>query len=92
VTGVFDWGCSAYGDHLLELAWFDFWSPWHPALDLAPLMATTSIALGERVEQRYLACLLYIGLGHLAYNAHLEDWSALVGVEQRLDELVARHR
>ena len=25
ISGIFDWGCSLCGDHLYELAWFDFW-------------------------------------------------------------------
>ena len=29
VTGIFDWGCMRWGDHLYDLAWFEFWSPWN---------------------------------------------------------------
>lgn len=90
-TGVFDWGCSAYGDHLYDLAWFEFWSPWHPNLDLAPLRATTRSALGDHVQQRLLACLLHIGLDHIAYNAHLEDWREVANVERRLREVCLDH-
>ena len=35
VSAVFDWGCSRYGDHLYDLAWFEFWAPWMPQLDIA---------------------------------------------------------
>jgi hygromycin-B 4-O-kinase len=87
VTGVFDWGCSAYGDHLFDLAWFEFWSPWHPNLDLVPLRATIADALGAQVEQRFLACLLYIGLAHIVYNAHLDNWPEVANVERRLAEV-----
>lgn len=87
VTGVFDWGCSLYGDHLFDLSWFEFWSPWHPDLDLTPLLATLSSALGANLERRRLACLLYIGLAHIVYNAHLEDWSSVADVERRLAQL-----
>ena len=31
IEAVFDWGCSAYGDFLYDVAWFTFWAPWHPA-------------------------------------------------------------
>ena len=34
ITAVFDWGCSLYGDHLYDLAWFEFWAPWTPELDI----------------------------------------------------------
>ena len=87
VTGVFDWGCGAFGDHLFDLAWFEFWSPWHPNLDLAPLLASKSDALGRDIDRRYAACLLYIGLAHIVYNSHLEDWSGVADVESRLAQL-----
>ena len=32
LVAVFDWGCSAYGDFLYEVAWFTFWAPWHAGL------------------------------------------------------------
>ena len=89
VAGVFDWGCSLYGDHLFDLAWFEFWSPWHPNLDLAPLRASLSDALGSNVERRLMASLLYIGLAHIVYNAHQEDWSGVESVERRLAEVCA---
>ena len=34
ISAVFDWGCSLYGDHLYDLAWFEFWAPWLPQLDM----------------------------------------------------------
>jgi aminoglycoside phosphotransferase (APT) family kinase protein len=34
ITGIFDWGCASYGDHLYELAWFEFWAPWFPSLNI----------------------------------------------------------
>ena len=92
VTGVFDWGCSTYGDHLYDLAWFVFWSPWHPNLDLTPLRATTGDILGDHIQQRLLACLLHIGLDHIAYNAHLDDWREVANVERRLSEVWNEHR
>jgi len=41
ITGVFDWGCSRFGDHLYDLAWFDFWAPWSPNLDMQLLWLET---------------------------------------------------
>jgi hygromycin-B 4-O-kinase len=78
VSGVFDWGCGATGDHLYDLAWIDFWSPWHPQLADLGLRAaaverwaeagTTPVDLDERIR----CCQLHIGLGHMAYYA----WSS----------------
>lgn len=33
VTAVFSWKCSVRGDHLYDVAWLTFWSPWHPGID-----------------------------------------------------------
>lgn len=68
ITAVFDWGCSMYGDPLYDLAWFQFWSPWHPALDVSGLTPS-----GPDVDRRLCCCLLHIGLAHIAYNAYLGD-------------------
>ena len=38
VTGVFDWGCGCYGDHLYDASWFEFWAPFHPHLDVDLLL------------------------------------------------------
>lgn len=46
ITGVFDWGCALYGDHLYDLALFEFWAPWYPHLNIA--------ALRLKLEQRWI--------------------------------------
>lgn len=94
LSGVFDWGCSLYGDHLYELAWFEFWAPWTPNLDIPYLRA----ALEQRWQEigylptnqaaRLTACYLHIGLDHLAYNAHLADWSTLRATAEQMRALV----
>lgn len=94
ISAVFDWGCARYGDHLYDLAWFEFWAPWHPQLD-APLLRA---ALEDRwrqvgytpqaMQERLSACYLHIGLDHLAYNAHLGDWEMLMAVAARMEALV----
>jgi len=94
ITGVFDWGCSCYGDHLYDLAWFEFWASWTPHLDIAGLRS----ALEQRwrdvgyqpknLAVRLQACYLHIGLDHLAYNAWLRDWSTLSATAQRMHALV----
>lgn len=94
IAAVFDWGCARYGDHLYDLAWFEFWAPWHPNLDVALLRIElerrwrqagyTPAALPERLA----ACYLHIGLDHLAYNAHRGDWETLAATAARMRKLV----
>lgn len=94
ITGVFDWGCACYGDHLYDLAWFEFWAPWYPHLDIAYLRAALEQqwrAVGytpEHLPERLQACYLHIGLDHLAYNAWLQDWPTLSATAQRMRALV----
>ena len=40
------------------------------------------------VATRLAACYLHIGLGHLAYNAWLEDWPTLAATAARMRALV----
>ena len=95
LSGVFDWGCALFGDHLYELALIEFWAPWYPQLDIQHLRT----ALEERWRElgyspadrdaRLLACYLHIGLDHLAYNAYLRDWTALTATAERMRTLAA---
>jgi hypothetical protein len=77
-AGIFDWGCSLYGDHLYNLAWFEFWGPWHPGLNVAYLRSELERRWREvgyapaDKEARLMARYLHIGLDHLAYNAYRE--------------------
>ena len=98
ITGVFDWGCSVYGDHLYDLAWFEFWAPWYPQLNMRSLRSELErrwAEIGyvpENKKARLLACSLHIGLDHLAYNASLENWPSLLATAERMRTLVTgRH-
>jgi hygromycin-B 4-O-kinase len=94
ISAVFDWGCSRYGDHLYDLAWFEFWAPWFPSLDIDLLgleLERRWRALGyvpHQRDERLLACYLHIGLEHLAYNAYLGDIPALAATAERMQALV----
>ncbi len=95
LTGVFDWGCSVYGDHLYELAWFEFWAPWMPQLDVGALRAALE-AQWQAIDyaphhkaERLTACYLHIGLDHLAYNAIIGEWPTLLATAARMRMLVA---
>lgn len=93
ITGIFDWGCLRWGDHLYDLAWFDFWSPWHPQLDIALLRAELDRRWDDaghtidRRTDRERACLTHIGLDHLIYNSTIESWSDLDDVVQMMNDL-----
>ena len=95
ISGVFDWGCSLYGDHLYDLAWFEFWAPWYPKLDMQILRSALEqrwrdvAYIPEEQAARLMACYLHIGLDHLAYNAYLGDWAALSATAARMKALVA---
>ena len=75
LVAVFDWGCSAYGDFLYEVAWFTFWAPWHAglaAIDFRSVMRGHYDATGLDVPffgERLRCYELHIGLTHLAYRA-----------------------
>lgn len=94
LNGVFDWGCSIYGDHLYELAWFEFWSPWYPQHDIGYLRAMlearwrTQGYVPHHQEERLIAAYLHIGLDHLAYNAITGDQENLLGTAKRMRALV----
>lgn len=94
IAGVFDWGCSIYGDHLYELAWFEFWAPWMPQLDVALLRSELEQrwrAAGyapENKAARLAACYLHIGLDHLAYNAYTGNWETLLATAEQMKRLV----
>lgn len=94
ITGVLDWGCSVYGDHLYDLAWFEFWAPWHPQLNVAYLRSALEQRWMEKgytpenKDARLMASYLHIGLEHLAYHARLENWGTLVAIAERMRALV----
>jgi hygromycin-B 4-O-kinase len=98
ISAVFDWGCSRYGDHLYDLAWFEFWAPWHTNLDMQRLRAELEQRwrdvgyIPENLDNRLTACYLHIGLDHLAYNAYLGNWETLAATARRMRALAAdRH-
>jgi hygromycin-B 4-O-kinase len=66
ITGVFDWGCSIYGDPVYEVALMMFWDPWHPTIDVEPLLD-----LAGDDDARLRACLIHVGLQHQGYCAFL---------------------
>lgn len=94
ISGIFDWGCACYGDHLYDLAWFEFWAPWYPELDISLLRSTleqrwqTAGYTPAHLTERLQACYLHIGLDHLGYNAWLGDWPTLSATAAQMRALV----
>jgi len=94
ITGVFDWGCSCHGDHLYDLAWFEFWAPWYPRLEIARLRLALEARWREvgyrpaHLTERLQACYLHIGLDHLGYNAWIGDWPTLSATARQMQALV----
>jgi hygromycin-B 4-O-kinase len=92
ITGVFDWGCAAYGDPLYDLAWFEYMAPHHPEVDAPALVGA---ALGDSparyARRRLLACHLHIGVDHLGFNAAHGRWDAFALVAARTEELLANY-
>lgn len=79
IAGVFDWGCRRWGDHLYELAWFEFWAPWHPNINVEMLRVELIRRWGEVPDaDRLSACRAHIGLDHLVYNASIGESGAAV--------------
>ena len=94
LSAVFDWGCSFYGDFLYDVAWLEFWSPWFSELESIEILHRyrrhcDDIGLEiAHFESRLKACLIHIGLDHLAYNAHTGDMESLRGTAARLEPLL----
>jgi hygromycin-B 4-O-kinase len=93
ISAVFDWGCSIYGDFLYDIAWFEFWSPWHPVIAATDVRSRARRHYGslgldvEDLDERVRCYALHIGLDHLAYNAHTGDVDSLFQVAARMAEL-----
>lgn len=89
VTGIFDWGCSLYGDFLYDVAWLSFWAPWYPAWRVIDFVAEARrhyAAIGldvPRFEARLRCYELHIGLAGQAYNAYKGCWDELAATAQR---------
>ena len=93
LSGVFDWGCSLYGDFLYDVAWLSFCRLWFPAwqeIDFAREAQRHYAAIGLTVPnfaERVRCYELHIGLGALAYNAWRERWEEVARIAPRTLEL-----
>lgn len=94
VTGVFDWGCSLYGDPLWDAACLDFWAPWHPGLDAVGWraaamdhLAAVGVDLAD-ADDRMRACQLHMGLDSLPYCVSIGRLDDAADVAARLGPLL----
>lgn len=94
LSAVFDWGCAMYGDHLYELALFEFWEPWQTSMNVALLKGELKRRWQDlgcqplNFEARMRVCHLHNGLVHLAYNAFQESTINLEGTANRMRALM----
>lgn len=90
LTGIFDWGCSAFGDPLYDPVSLEFWGPWHPGLatvDVQAVLKADTEARGRTepdVGDRWLACALHIGIENMAYCASVGRWTDLADTAARI--------
>jgi hygromycin-B 4-O-kinase len=94
ITAVIDWGNAMYGDWLYDAAWLIFWWPWFPQwhdIDIAAELAKHWNGYGgppPGLHHRLQACLVYIGLDAMAYNAYRGCWDDLARTASQLSQLI----
>jgi Predicted aminoglycoside phosphotransferase len=89
ITAVFDWGCSFYGDFLYDVAWLEFWAPWHPSIaatgvrgEVRRHYATIGLDVAD-LDARLRCYLIHIGLDHQAYCAFTGQLDELATITER---------
>jgi hygromycin-B 4-O-kinase len=82
ITALLDWGSPFCGVPLYDIAWFVFYEPWYPnfaAINLAQRLLddyrADPLADQREIDARLRGCLLDIGIGSIAYNAFIENWT-----------------
>ncbi len=79
ITAVFDWGSSMYGDHLYDVAWLVFCTPYTSGFDRLEtrrLLRAHYVIGGvdpDDFDRRIECYELHIGLGALTYQVVLGD-------------------
>lgn len=95
LEAVFDWGCSAFGDFLYDIAWFTFWAPWHPGLDSVGFRAAVTRHYETAgldvpgIDDRLRCYELHIGLTHLAYCTYAGRDDSRREVAQRMARILS---
>lgn len=96
MNAIFDWGCLHLNDYLYDVAWLEFWAPWHAGLATVDVRqeARQHFAAGDpladRFDERMRICCLHIGLCHLAYHAFTGELDQLAACDARMARYDAR--
>jgi hygromycin-B 4-O-kinase len=94
IAGVIDWGCSLYGDFLYDLAMFDLWQFYYPAMQGIDFKAEAKAFYGKRgvplphFEQRLKCCQLHLALDAMKYCAYKDHTSDLRLITNRTEEIL----
>jgi hygromycin-B 4-O-kinase len=93
ITAVFDWGSSMYGDHLYDVAWLVFCTPYTSGFDRLEtrrLLREHYVSQGldpDDFDRRIECYELHIGLGALTYQVVLGDRDTARWVASRFLEI-----
>ncbi|MFC6705066.1 phosphotransferase family protein [Flexivirga alba] len=96
LRAVFDWGCLFAGDYLYDVAWLEFWAPWHAGLAGLDVRAAARAHFGptdpaiDAFEERMRLCAIHIGLCHLAYNAYVGNPDEIAACDRRMAQYDGR--
>src|SRR5579875_1868033 len=96
LRAVFDWGCLFAGDYLYDVAWLEFWAPWHSGLAAHDIRAAARARfeatdpVAELFDLRMRVCAIHIGLCHLAYSAYVGKPDGIAACDRRMASYDAR--
>lgn len=80
ISGVIDWGCGLFGDHLYDAAWIINYWPWRPAWNGIDIVSIIRQHLHEKgvdtsdFHRRIHAYRLHMYLDDQAYLTYMRDW------------------
>jgi hygromycin-B 4-O-kinase len=94
IIAVIDWGNALYGDWLYDAAWLIYWWTWFPRWQHIDITAELERHWDQHggppsgLRHRLQACLVYIGLDAMAYNAFRGRWDDLARNASQVSELI----
>lgn len=94
VAGVIDWGCSLYGDFLYDLAMFDLWQFYYPAMEGIDFRAealayfeNAGVAL-PNFSERLKCYQCHLALDSIKYSAFKGNDKNLNLISNRIKEVI----
>jgi hygromycin-B 4-O-kinase len=94
IAGVIDWGCALYGDFLYDLAMFDLWQFYYPAMQGIDFKAEAKAFYGKRgvplphFEQRLRCYEFHLALDAMKYCAYKDHERDLRLITNRIEEIL----